>query len=327
MRNNFKKNVSVPSIHHYIPVGPNKLSTTGHSDVVSMVGLKLLKSHCRLVSFTYQYVVCSERICKSSFQAFRNMSTFNGKKDNYSGVSVDLNEEPYENFQQQLEQSLTKWKDNSVRGVWFNISLAQADVIPVLTRNGFRFHHASKDGSSLVMTRWLPEDTESRIPGYAHTMIGAGAVVLNDKNQVLVVKEFYRQRAQWKLPGGYVELSEDIGEAAKREVLEETNIKTEFHSVVAFRHTHRAAFGCSDIYFIVRLKPLSEAITKDDREIHESKWMDVEEFLNHPEVHENNRMFVRQCLESPAEISGVSSLHPVLKHPQFLYFPSLKTTL
>jgi ADP-ribose pyrophosphatase len=57
------------------------------------------------------------------------------------------------------------------------------------------------------MTKWLPDDSESRIPNYAHTMIGAGAVVLNDKNQVLVVKEFYRKRPQWKLPGGYVEMS------------------------------------------------------------------------------------------------------------------------
>uniref|UniRef100_A0A8D9EFQ7 Nudix hydrolase 8 n=2 Tax=Cacopsylla melanoneura TaxID=428564 RepID=A0A8D9EFQ7_9HEMI len=265
----------------------------------------------------------AEKIFNTTQQS-RAMSLFTGKRDNYNGVAVDLSQEPFEDFQQQLEKSLINWKADNVRGVWFNVSLSQADVIPVLTKHGFRFHHASKDGSTLIMTKWLPEDQESRIPGYAHTMIGAGAVVLNEKNQVLVVKEFYRSRPQWKLPGGYVELSEDIGEAAKREVLEETNIRTEFHSLAAFRHTHKAAFGCSDIYFIVRLKPLTEDITNDDREIAESKWMDVDEFLNHPEVHENNRMFVRQCVENPTEISGFSSIHPVLKHPQFMYFPALK---
>ncbi|KAI5723172.1 hypothetical protein M8J76_002432 [Diaphorina citri] len=270
-----------------------------------MLGPQLLKlrSHSRLVTFACSFSQSSDKISPSKFQAIRNMSTFTGKRDNYSGVAVDLNQEPYEDFAQQLEQSLTKWKSDNVRGVWFNISLAQADVIPVLTKHGFRFHHASNDGSTLIMTKWLPDDSESRIPNYAHTMIGAGAVVLNDKNQVLVVKEFYRKRPQWKLPGGYVEMSEDIGEAAVREVFEETNIRTEFHSVVAFRHTHKAAFGCSDIYFI------------------------VEEFFNHPEVHENNRMFVRKCLENPAEIAGFSSIHPVLKHPQFIYFPALKSTL
>jgi hypothetical protein len=34
------------------------------------------------------------------------MSTFTGKRDNYSGVAVDLNQEPYEDFAQQLER---KW--------------------------------------------------------------------------------------------------------------------------------------------------------------------------------------------------------------------------
>ncbi|KAL1453045.1 hypothetical protein WDU94_007221 [Cyamophila willieti] len=289
-----------------------------------MLGLNIVRFQSRLAT-TYHLILSAEKILNKTHLS-RAMSMFTGKRDNYSGVTVDLSQEPYEDFHQQLEQSLIKWKSDKVRGVWFNVSLSQADVIPVLTRHGFRFHHVSIDGNTLIMTKWLPEDQESRIPGYAHTMIGAGAVVINDKNQLLVVKEFYRSRPQWKLPGGHVDPSEDIGEAAKREVLEETNIKTEFHSVVAFRHTHKAAFGCSDIYFIVRLKPLSEDIIKDDREITDSKWMDVDEFLNHPEVHENNRMFVRKCMENPAEIAGYSAIHPVLKHPQFLYFPALKNT-
>lgn len=36
-------------------------------------------------------------------------------------------------------------------------------------------------------------------------MVGIGAVVVNEDNEVLTVKEKYGQRIQWKLPGGYVE--------------------------------------------------------------------------------------------------------------------------
>lgn len=76
---------------------------------------------------------------------------------------------------------------------------------------------------------------------------------------------------------------EDIGDAAIREVLEETNIKSEFQFLVSLRHTHHGMFGCSDIYFIVGLKPLSEEIVKCSREIAVCEWMQVllqDEFMH-----------------------------------------------
>lgn len=58
---------------------------------------------------------------------------------------------------------------------------------------------------------WLPDNEQSNIPNYAHTMVGVGAVVVNERNQVLVVKEkYYYKVPMWKLPGGYVEPGKDI---------------------------------------------------------------------------------------------------------------------
>lgn len=54
------------------------------------------------------------------------------------------------------------------------------------------------------MVRWLAAE-ESRIPVFAHTMIGAGAVVVDNQGRLLVVQERYRDILYWKLPGGYVE--------------------------------------------------------------------------------------------------------------------------
>lgn len=90
---------------------------------------------------------------------------------------------------------------------------------------------------------------------------------------------------------------EDIKDAAIREVKEETDIDAEFESMVTLRHTHNMMFGNSDIYVIVKLRATSDTIAKSEIEIKECKWMDVEEFLNHPHVHEFNRFIVREALE------------------------------
>lgn len=41
---------------------------------------------------------------------------------------------------------------------------------------------------------------------YAHNVIGVGAFVVNDDDELLVVRERFHTRPHWKLPGGYVEL-------------------------------------------------------------------------------------------------------------------------
>ena len=68
---------------------------------------------------------------------------------------------------------------------------------------------------------------------------------------------------------------ESIIEAVKREVFEETGIETEFVSLVCFRHLVNFRFGCSDVYFICHLRPLTQEIKMDIKEIAAAQWMDV----------------------------------------------------
>lgn len=55
------------------------------------------------------------------------------------------------------------------------------------------------------MYKWLSEGESDGIPSYAHTVVGVGGLVVNDKQQVLVVSEKYYTFPHWKLPGGSVD--------------------------------------------------------------------------------------------------------------------------
>lgn len=90
---------------------------------------------------------------------------------------------------------------------------------------------------------------------------------------------------------------EDIVDAATREVKEETGVDAVFQSLVTFRHTHNMMFGNSDIYVLLMMQALTEKIIISQREVNNCKWMNVEEYVNHPHVHEFNRLIVNKALE------------------------------
>ncbi|KAL3273828.1 hypothetical protein HHI36_015255 [Cryptolaemus montrouzieri] len=246
---------------------------------------------------------------------------FKGQGDRFRGVTVHSDVEgDCSDFAKKLEASLDYWKSEKKRTVWFRVHLNQTEWVPILAKKGFKYHHAKED--YVMMYIWLPKDETNNIPPFAHTLIGVGAVVVNDKSQVLVVKEKYATRTAWKLPGGYVEPGENLIDAVVREVMEETNICTEFQSVIAFRHTHGRVYNCSDIYVVFSLKPTSKEISKSNQEISECIWMDIEQYLSHSEIHSLNKLLVEKYLEykdKQITIDCMSGVHQILKVPFTFY--------
>ena len=83
-----------------------------------------------------------------------------------------------------------------------------------------------------------------------------------------------------------------------REVYEETGVETKFEAVICWRHWHGYRYGKSDIYFICRLSPLTEAIDLDEWEIEECLWMPVQEYLQHEQVGDFNRAIVEATIKT-----------------------------
>lgn len=98
-------------------------------------------------------------------------------------------------------------------------------------------------------------------------------------SKLLVVREKEKHAGinGWKLPGGLVNLNEEISAAAVREVFEETGVRSEFAEMLAFRHQLTHQFGRGDVYMICRLEAVTTDIKVDD-EIEDAQWMDINEF-------------------------------------------------
>jgi 8-oxo-dGTP pyrophosphatase MutT (NUDIX family) len=181
--------------------------------------------------------------------------------------------------------------------VWIEVPLAKAPLIPVAVNAGFVFHHSTTD--YLMMTRRLVED--AFVPLYATHYIGAGGVVLNDRDELLVVCERYRggRPPYYKLPGGALHPSEHLASGVVREVFEETGVPTRFEALVCFRHWHGYRYDKSDIYFVCRLRPLHQIIEMQAAEIEECFWMPVHEYLKSQYVSQFNRLIVKAAIEHP----------------------------
>ena len=160
------------------------------------------------------------------------------------------------------------------------VPITHSAVIPIAAEHGFRFHHA--EGDAAMLLNWLPADDPCPVPDFATHVIGLGGLVLNDDLEVLCVKEKRAPAAtsqgSWKLPGGLIDLGEEIADGVAREVCEETGVRASFRSVLAMRHQHGAAFGRDDMYMVCLLRPESTEIFIDEAEIGEAAWLPLVDY-------------------------------------------------
>lgn len=203
----------------------------------------------------------------------------------YEGVLVDLGGLELgdaEAFGCEVESAVASWRSAGKLSAWLSIPLRLLRYGEVAARCGFRAHHAEND--AIVLYKWLAS-SEDKVPPYAHTQVGCAGFAVNDRNEVLVVKEWRTvdgQRvpsAQWKLPGGMADVGESFLACAARETTEETGIACQPVSLLALWHRHNVRpWDKSDIYCVVRLDVTDETIRIDPEEISAAMWYDLETF-------------------------------------------------
>ncbi|KAI9177008.1 hypothetical protein LWI28_009821 [Acer negundo] len=149
-----------------------------------------------------------------------NIELLSSIEDAHGGVTVEMKKHmDSKKFASMLGSSLLR------REVWIKLPIEFSNLVEPAVKEGFRYHHAESD--YLMLVKWIP-GTFDTLPANASHRVGIGAFVMNDKGEVLVVRERngrFKGTNVWKLPTRTIDEGEDICTATIREIKEETGAK------------------------------------------------------------------------------------------------------
>jgi 8-oxo-dGTP diphosphatase len=121
-------------------------------------------------------------------------------------------------------------------------------------------------------------------PRPAVPRVAVGGVALRDRRILLVRRATAPARGRWSLPGGHVELGEDVRSALVREVHEETGLTVVVRSLVGW--TERIDLGADPPYHFVILDFLVDVATHVDpvaaSDAAEAAWVPLVELEAYP---------------------------------------------
>jgi len=232
--------------------------------------------------------------------------------DQFGGVIIESSalSNSASDFEKGLQDLLMVARDAEKNLIWLTLSSEQGEWVPVALKLGFEFHNCHAQEVTLICRL----SDQSFAPFAPTHTIGTGAIVINKKNELLVMRDTWSSYRGFKLPGGYLEQGERIETAVTREVLEETGIETQFEGVLGIRTRHPVQFGKSNMYIVCRLTPLSEQIViTDTDEVAEPRWMPMDEYLHDANIHPFNRQMVAELKDcaglQPYEANNVFAPH------------------
>ena len=243
---------------------------------------------------------------------------FNTVLDPFNGITIDQKDLPdtKEEFEVNLDYLIDETKDRR-NLIWIYIDIKNSDFVPIATSKGFFFHSCDED-YILVVKRLIPN---AIIPTAANHTLGVGAVVINKKNELLVIKERVSTLG-YKLPGGHIDNGEMISTALVREVKEETGIEVEFESILSLGHFFPHQFHKSNLYVVCLANAKTFEINiEDTHEIVDAKWMDVNEYINDDNVLPYSKAIVLTALEHRGfKLANHHTLNHIKKNFE-LFFP------
>lgn len=212
-------------------------------------------------------------------------------------------------FVEALGRMIPWLQDRNYNSAWISVPTERSALCANASdAYGFELHHVdTESGGSIMMKKWLRTAVEDKVPPYPFTQLGAAGFVLNDQNEILLVKEWQGNPGNrtpsesWKLPGGLIDRGESFQGAAVREVFEETGISTESEALLTMWQRHGLTFGISDIYVVCLLKPQAGAVIKTDPvEISAARWMKISEFCE-TQKHPLITRILKTCFSIPVD--------------------------
>lgn len=118
--------------------------------------------------------------------------------------------------------------------------------------------------------------------------VAVGAVIFNERHQLLLCKHTYRHLSPWGLPGGDLKYGEDPEEGIKREILEETGLTVKDARLLLVENS-------SEIHhiFLTYLCTGARGSFVPNEEVSSIRYFEVNAL---PELFKDNRVTIDKCL-------------------------------
>lgn len=218
------------------------------------------------------------------------------KINRYNGAEIDsLSNQKYKDFFTELENCINTCTKSKINLIWLTIQEDQSILISIAISLGFNFHHCNSN--SLILVHQLK--STCIVPNPATHYVGTGGVVLSNNNEVLLVSEKQGHREYfYKLPGGNVEINENIKSAVLREIFEETNIKSTFIGLCSVAHLHKWCENRSNLYFICLLQAKTFNIVPQKSEIKDCIWLPIEKVSAHKKITDFNKSAIQHAMKT-----------------------------
>ena len=239
------------------------------------------------------------------------------RKNLYNGLTIDtesISKISLSDFKISLKNLLQEAKDKNISLLWLDLTTSQYEHIAFALSLGFEFHNCESTRTTLTYR----VQKGAYIPVAPTHTIGVGAVVINKKNEILLVRDkIHTTNSIYKLPGGMLEEGQSLEDGILREVWEETGIIAKLIKMVSVLNTHPYRFNKSNMYIVFQLEPLSSEINIiDTHEIEKALWMSLEEFYAHEEMSDFQKNLVSSTLNHQGLKLSLNNIYfpPKKKH-------------
>jgi 8-oxo-dGTP diphosphatase len=133
-----------------------------------------------------------------------------------------------------------------------------------------------------------------------HVVTSVVAVIINDAGEILLTRRNIPPfLGEWVMPGGKIDLGEQIVRALKREVLEEVGLEVEVQNLLdVFEHVTPGEDHYHFVILYYRCYPLSSDIQHNELEVDEACWVAPAELSNY-KMPEGTRFILDKLFPEP----------------------------